>query len=331
MALCAKGLRVEQNFTQPAGALADDQASYTLTAKASGTPMPSGSADGVYAFTVSGTDHIELPAISFPAYGTYVYEIAQATPAATGYTYDNEVYTVTVYYEASYMELITTNRAGQKVTVIQFSHAYAPLPTDPALMTYPPVKLTVQGSPGRPSTFSFMLTADNMENPMPADSRDRTKTVSITGSGEASFGAWSYTKTGVYYYTVAQIDTKIKGYTYDMAVYTITDTVKEVDGQLILTRVVKNSAGKPVQTCLYINQYTGPADGSAPTNNGNGSKGSVGSQIGNGPKTGDDANLFALIMRLILSSLTAVGCAAYLINDKRRKKNADAEYRMQHE
>ena len=354
-------LSVVQGFTQPAGSSADDRVSYALKAKTSGQPMPAGSTGGVYTFAVSGTDHIDLPSIFFPAYGTYEYELGQTTAAAPGYTYDSEIYTITVYYEASYTEMIVTNSAGEKVTAIEFSHAYAPLPTDPKLMTYPPVKLTVQGNPDRADTFSFMLTEQGatgvpaaqpkaaplrvqtlaatalaappavqaLANPMPDGSVNGTKTVSITGSGETSFGEWNYDKAGTYYYEVTQINTGLKGYTYDMAVYTITDTVKDINGQLVLDRVVTNSAGKAVQTCIYINQYEKPLVGGKDPGNGNGTYNGNGSKGSIGPKTGDDVNLFALIMKLTLSCLAVIGCALYLLfhrTSKRAGKNTAQEY-----
>ena len=354
-------LQVKQKFTQPAGSSANEQVSYTLTAKNSSQPMPTGSNNGVYVFTINGTDDSSLPAISFGGYGIYEYELRQTTAAAPGYTYDSEVYTITVYYEATYMEMITTNSAGKKVTEIEFSHAYDPLPTDPKLMTYPPVKLTVQGNPDRADTFSFMLTEQGatgvpaaqpkaaplrvqtlaatalaappavqaLANPMPDGSVNGTKTVSITGSGETSFGEWNYDKAGTYYYEVTQINTGLKGYTYDMAVYTITDTVKDINGQLVLDRVVTNSAGKAVQTCIYINQYEKPLVGGKDPGNGNGTYNGNGSKGSIGPKTGDDVNLFALIMKLTLSCLAVIGCALYLLfhrTSKRAGKNTAQEY-----
>lgn len=373
-------LRVEQKFMLPAGSSANEQVSYALTAKNSGNPMPTGSNNGVYVFTINGTDDISLPAISFPGYGIYEYELRQTTAAALGYTYDSEVYTITVYYEATYMEMITTNSAGKKVTELEFLHAYAPLPTDPKLMTYPPVKLTVQGNPGKADTFTFVLTekgatgvrtlaaqgktapgvqtmeargvsngfavqtlgapvaaqgranlpsVQTLANPMPDGSVNGAKTVNITGSGEASFGEWNYDKAGTYYYKVTQVDTKLKGYTYDLSVYTITDTVKDINGQLVLDRVVTNSAGKAVQTCIYINQYEKPLVGGKDPGNGNGTYNGNGSKGSIGPKTGDDVNLFALIMKLTLSCLAVIGCALYLLfhrTSKRAGKNTAQEY-----
>jgi hypothetical protein len=47
-----------------------------------------------------------------------------------------------------------------------------------------------------------------------------------------------------------------KGYRYDSSVYTITDTVTDVDGQLVLSRVVTNDSNKPVSNYAFINKYS---------------------------------------------------------------------------
>lgn len=315
---------VEQLLEQTgSGTGANDTFCYKLRPLQPANPMPAAST-----CAINGSSSSELGPITFTQTAVYEYELTlDQSPPGTEYLCDTQVYTISIHVRQSGNDLVpetvVRNANGDKVDKALYTHKYRAAATDPAVMSYPPVKLTVEGNPGRPSTFSFVLTAKDPLSPMPAGSKDGVKTVSITGSGEASFGAWSYTEAGVYYYTVTQINTGIDGYTYDLSVYTITDTVTEADGQLVLNRVVTNSAGKTVQTCIYINQYEEPVVGGKTPNNGNGANGNGASPAGKGPKTGDDTNISALITRITLSCLAAMGCVRYLLIGTKRRKNRE--------
>lgn len=96
----------------------------------------------------------------------------------------------------------------------------------------PPVKKTISGTPSEDGTFTFKLEAENKSNPMPDGSNDGVKLMTIMGAGEEDFGTWSYTEFGSYHYTVSEANNDESGYTYDTTVYTITDIVTDVGGQL---------------------------------------------------------------------------------------------------
>lgn len=123
-----------QTFTKPESSLADDTFTYKLTAKETGNPMPSGSMDGVYAFTASGTVSMDIGPVTFTQPGTYHYEVAQSvTSSKTGYTYDLQVYTVTVYINTALeADVIIKNEDGDKVDCIRFENQYKPLGGDPS-------------------------------------------------------------------------------------------------------------------------------------------------------------------------------------------------------
>ncbi|MDR0841500.1 MAG: hypothetical protein LBN26_09010, partial [Christensenellaceae bacterium] len=204
-------------------------------------------------------------------------------------------------------------KSGGKTADLRFTHSFAPLPSDPLLMVDPPVQKTVSGEPPENSEFTFQLKAGNPLNPMPAGSVNDIKTITITGAGQADFGVWAYTKEGTYYYTVSEVNGKVSGYTYDTTVYTFTDTVKAVDGQLAVTRVITNGAGKPITNFLtFINTYKAPSSGDGGTGTGTGT---------NGPKTGDDSQATLYRVLLYLAGTVALGSVAYLlasgIQDKR--------------
>jgi pilin isopeptide linkage protein len=306
-------LTVQQAF---AGDTATDiVCTYRLTAKAAGNPMPQGSGTNGYVLTLAGNASAQIGPISFVSVGAgiYVYELVHETSDKPGYTYDRQVYTVEIYAQNGQNGLeitavaYTLNRT--KALGLSFAHTYdsgTARPSDPKLMVDPPVIKTVSGSPSTAAAFSFRLVPANPDNPMPAGSSNNSKTVTVTGSGSAEFGTWSYTKEGVYTYIVHEVDTGLTGYTYDTAVYVITDAVAAADGQLVLTRVVTNNAGKRVSSMAFINKYT--AQGGKP---------------GDGPKTGDDAQSGLYTALLCLSVMGVLYSGLILIMGRRRREAED--------
>ena len=296
-------LTVKQTFTS-SSTTASDTFRYRLTALDTGAPMPTGSTALGDELSISGNDTKNGNPITYTSAGTYRYEARQIIPTnTTGYTYDQQVYTITVHVTNTsggiVTEVIVQNSNGDKVSDISFDNKYSPLASDPSLMVDPPVKKTVSGNPSKSSTFTFRLTAQDSASPMPAGSTNGVKTITIVGSGEADFGTWSYTSEGTYFYTVSEVNSGETGYKYDSMVYTITDTVKDVDGQLMVTRVVTNASVKQVSDYTFINEYTAAATG---------------------PKTSDDATDEIYVALFCIGSVVVAGCIVYLIIDKKRKK-----------
>lgn len=249
--------------------------SYDLISLDTGNPMPQGSLNSIYSFTAAGTGVKDIGPITFSDTGIYRYEIKgnQSVPAR-GYSYDTQVYSVTVYVTQTGVnlsaEIIVKKSDGSKAGSIRFVNMYNPIASDPDIMVDPPVKKTVSGNPSAASNFTFSLTAQDKTNPMPEGSADGIKHITIYGSGEEDFGTWSYTREGTYYYTISEVVAAGTNYTFDRSVYTITDVVRDIDGQLEVTRTVTNGANKQVESCIFINKY-------------NGGSGSGGSGSGGGP------------------------------------------------
>lgn len=297
-------LAVEQTFTKPASSSAANAFTYKLTAKETGNPMPSGSSGSVYTFTISGTGSVNIFSISFTQTGIYDYEIEQyvASPQ-TGYTYDAQVYTIAVYIDpALQADVIIKKQDGKKTESIVFENNYVCLASDPSLMVDPPVNKTISGSPGKDGAFTFKLEAKEPSYPMPSGSSGGVKTLTIIGSGTEDFGTWSYIEAGTYYYTISEVNNGESGYTYDATVYSITDSVKDADGQLVLTRTVTNSSGKQVSVCAFINQYSATGG------------------IADEPRTGDDAMTGLYQVMLGISGFLQMACIVYLLMGRRRKK-----------
>ena len=252
-------------------------------------PMPAGSTAKGYTFTISGNNSVEINLPGFIRQGVYRYELYQKIDAEKpGYTYDKRVYIIEAHVDAMLEAMIVVfNANDEKTDRIVFENSCQVLPTDPKLMVDPPVKKTVFGSPSRNSTFTFRLAAQDASWPMPEGSANGVKTLRITGSGQGEFGVWSYDKTGTYYYTVYEVNGGESRYTYDTAVYTITDMVTEENGQLVLSRVVTNNTNKQVTSLAFNNRYRqggsegggdkpGNPDGGNPGNPGGGSPGKPG-------------------------------------------------------
>jgi pilin isopeptide linkage protein len=286
---------------------------YRLAPIEDDNPMPPGSApvEGVlcFTFTLTGDETKTLGPIAFTRQGIYRYELYQVVAVEVpGYAYDERLYILEVHVSASLdVTLIMRHKDTTKADEFLFENAYGFIPTDPNLMTDTPIVKTVTGSPATPLTFTFKLAAQNIANPLPAGSDNGVKTVTITGAGTASFGKWSYTKAGAYYYTVPEVipEPEVTGYTFDNTVYTITDTVAEQAGQLVLTRVVTNAANKPVTSLTFINSYTSPGGPTPPI----------------GPGTGDGMNAAMYAAIFAASGALAVGAAVYLVLSGRKKRS----------
>jgi len=345
---------VKQVFTTSSAA-AKDVFTYILKPLEAGSPLPAGSAAQGYTFAVSGTGSVKISLPNNSGLGHYRYELYQVDVAqAPGYTYDKRVFTIEAHMGAE--KITVLNQDGAKVEDIKFENSYDPLPSDPRLMVDPPVKKNVFGNPSKDSVFIFKLTAREASQPMPPGSVDGVKTLTVVGSGEGEFGVWSYYKAGVYFYTVSEVHAAEYGYVYDTTVYTITDTVTEVDGQLVLNRVVTNSNNKPVTTLTFINRYDpggGNSGGNGGGNGGGYGGGNPGLDIGDGgtpvsgisaadfpvvdmgggdpgnnpgavisvgnlPKTGDANNPALYILLLALGALLVIGASMYLTVGKRK-------------
>lgn len=338
-------ITVGQVFTKSDNANAADNFTYTVTALEAGNPMPVGSVGDVYTFSLGGTSDTSIGSITYNHAGVYTYEVKQViTTENPGYTYDKQVHIIKVYVRnttdglQAYTVIEVEN--GVKVSDIAYENKYVAGTASHELMIDPPVKKIVSGSPATDSVFTFKLEAVNLSNPMPAGSADGVKTITITGNGEAEFGTWSYDTSGVYYYKISEVNTGEIGYTYDTAVYTITDRVKDENGLLVLTRTVTNLAGEQVAECTFLNQYTAEQGENVNSDNkgensedivnednkvenGEGSANAGDVTTLNSPKTGDDS-MIELYQTLIFAGLTTLlGCVIYLLLNKKRKKETE--------
>ena len=284
---------------------------YRIKAVDAANPMPVGSGLQGYTFTLTGNTSADIGPIIFTKQGIYRYQIGQImTQEKAGYTYDKQIYNLEVRVDSAlHTEVIVYNTAGMKVSDIVFENTYRIDPTNPNQMTSPPVKKSVTGDPAHPIDFTFTLKAKDAGQPMPPGAVSGTAALVIHGTGSGTFGTWSYDKEGVYYYTVTEVNTGESHYTYDTSVYTIADTVKAENGQLMLTRAITNSANKRVTSLDFINVYK-----AGDNNGGTGGKG------GGSPKTGDELNTMTYIILFAAGSILMACSGIYLVLSRKHKK-----------
>lgn len=110
---------------------------YRLTAREN-APLPDGSNNGVYTFTLTGNEKKQVGPIIYSHAGLYHYRLAlcKGPKNDTKYTVDQKVYDITVSVENSgnglTAKVIVENMCGQKVDTISFEHLYTVVKCVPA-------------------------------------------------------------------------------------------------------------------------------------------------------------------------------------------------------
>lgn len=102
---------------------------YELSATDESTPMPDGSKDGKYIFTIDGADAQATLSTSYAKTGTYNYTLKQITTGTDNYSYDRSSYTITVYIKNGNAgnlnyQVIVKNEDNEKCGEILFRNSY---------------------------------------------------------------------------------------------------------------------------------------------------------------------------------------------------------------
>ena len=246
-------------------------AKFTFNFKAldANNPMPEGSVDGIKEATITGSGTTSIGNIEFKLPGTYVYELTEVQGAARGYTYDQTVYTFTYKVKDVNGDLqseLVITKGTEEVNTAELTNVYKPNP----VKVDPPVEKVVVGSPENPSTFTFRLKTLNPNNPMPQGSSNGVKAVTITGAGETEFGEFEFTEEGTYVYEISEEVGSDSNYAYDASTYTITYTVTDDNGQLVVDTMVVKDDGTQIPVATFVNTYTEPKKPTPPTSDSNG-------------------------------------------------------------
>jgi len=119
-------------------------------------------------------------------------------------------------------------------------------------------------SPATPALFRFTLRPEETGGqPMPIGSSAESSTVELLGEGNTDFAPITFTKPGVFNYTVEEVNDGLAGYTYDPSVYTLSFTVTQSEDDiydLIVDRKIYKD-GVEVESIVFHNQYKSNSGG----------------------------------------------------------------------
>ncbi len=290
-----------------------------------GAPMPAGSVNGVKTVTISGTGNTTFGAISYMSPGYYSYTISEDAGGNAAYTYDKTVYELSV-------QVTWKNEAGDELQAVMslvkqggtdkqeraiFVNDYA----CSSVIVDPPVKKVISGDrPSEDSVFTFYLKADHITYPMPAGSVNGVKGVNVTGAGTGDFGDITYTKAGVYTYTVYEKDGHVNGYAYDTTVYSMKVTVSEENGSLNAVREIHDQNGALASELAFTNRYSAgaaPTPTATPVPSATATPAPTNTGKADGPKTGDESMDY--IWWILLGAAVIGICTALWLKQKQRR------------
>ena len=201
--------------------------------------------DGVNQTVKNDDDgQVKFAQIDYDKAGTYEYTISEAIPAekATGITYDETQYkvTVTVEEKAGQLEATAVYENVKAGEVPVFNNIYKALPGSIQLEA----KKELSGRELKADEFSFNLKGENVDQTKKNDK-----------AGKVTFDQITYDKAGTYEYTISEAipAEKSTGITYDETQYKVTVNVEDKGGQLKATAVYENvkSGEVPVFKNVY--------------------------------------------------------------------------------
>ena len=176
-----------------------------------------------------------------------------------------------------------------------------------------PAAVSLSGTlPGAAEEFTVVLKADDAAYPMPEGAENGIYSMTITGEGTKKFPTMTYSKVGVYTYTIYQAAGNNESCTYDDRVYTLTVYVTNAeDGSGLETSAVlyPDSKGDKLPSAEFENAYevvpSTPAETEKPT------------APSDSPKTGDESTpiLYGVLIMISLGVL-----AALLMAPKRKRQ-----------
>ena len=263
--------------------------------------------------------------ITFTRAGTYQFQITEADTGKAGYTYDGNIWTVTVKItdEDSLLTVadVTYAKAGQVVDKAEdaaFENVYE---TRAAAFT-PTVKKTITGDKA-PDEKVFWFTLEADEN-NPEGAELQTTETSVKGEGTASFGNITFTKAGTYKFYLREKDGGEKGYTYDTSRWMLTVTVKDKDSILTVEKAAYTKVGElfsNTEAAAFQNKYTaekttGTKPNTTKTTKTTEESTTIKTTTTRSVKTGDTSDVLPWIALMSASALAGAG----VVNRRRRKK-----------
>ena len=181
-------------------------------------------ADGTFSITGDGSNDI---AVKFQHAGVYVFTLKETTAYQDAFVYDKSVYTLRFYVKNvdGGLEATVTAQKGMdesKSSAVEFQNSFAPVVVDPA---FSKKVVNEDGTPASSSdTFTFEFKPDQNGYPLPDGSESGVKKVQIQGSGSTEIGQISFVKTGIYSYSLSEVQPTelVNRYKYDQSIYRYT-------------------------------------------------------------------------------------------------------------
>lgn len=204
--------------------------------------------------------------IEFTTAGTYTYYIAEVKGTDAGVTYDETLYRVTVTIEDNLKgQMVVKELKYEKAENadsntfedaedVVFANTYKAKETS---VSFAGKKTMEGGRKLKGDDFNFVLTAKNGA-PMAEGNTTGTETVKNDADGFFAFSAIEFTAEGKYVYTLVEQEGDNERIDYDGTEYTLTVTVKDVDGELKATTKIEKGEDE-VDSYGFTNIYT-PAD-----------------------------------------------------------------------
>ena len=212
---------------------------------------------------VTGNGEKLFEKITFSRAGTYEFQIREEKGNKPGYSYDGNIWnlTITVKDVGGELQIESSSYIQQRpgtltsTTEAEFTNEYATTKT-----TYTPgISKEITGDRiSADSLFHFTLTPD-ANNPEGAslESPDTLKT-QVEGAKAAAFEAITFTKAGTYIFTITEENDGVPGYTYDNAAWTLKVTVEDKDSILTVTETSYTKEGgteEKENEAAFTNEY----------------------------------------------------------------------------
>ena len=175
-------IEVVQVFSTNSGS-SEETFTYRLKASKSNNPMPTGSTEEGYTFSITGNKSVDIVLGSINTEGMFTYTLYQVIERERlGFTYDKRVYHLEIHVDSSLNSyLIVKFDDGKKADAIEFINSYRggggpvtpPKPTDPPPTNPPPspTPVVITEPPELPSP-SPPDEKDIVDDPIPGDERE---------------------------------------------------------------------------------------------------------------------------------------------------------------
>ena len=199
----------------------DGEFTFKLTSH-DGAPMPKGSKDGVKTVHNTGTG-FTFGRMDYSKPGTYVYTVTEQSDRDSTIGYSTQAYDVTVTVADNGGTL--TASADRQANDIRFDNTYTPLSVDVTVKA----DKHLTGRALNDGEFTAEL-KDMDGNTLQSKQFKRVTGSEVKadeGDGTLAFDKLTFGKTGIYRYTVDEMDTQLGGVTYDNTIHTVTVTVTE--------------------------------------------------------------------------------------------------------